>query len=56
LEKNGYEGAWKLTVKLRNEMLLEAEVVMPKDFDWHKWAFDAQMSSIFAKAKRRPES
>jgi len=56
LEKNGYEGAWKLTVKLRNEMLNEAEVVMPHGFDWRKWAFDAQMSSTFARAKRRPES
>ena len=56
LKKNGYEGAWKLTVKLRNEMLLEAEVVMPNDFDWRKWAFDAQMSSTFARAKEEPES
>jgi len=51
LKKNGYEGAWRLTVKLRNEMLLEAEVVMPNDFDWRKWAFDAQMSSAIGGAK-----
>ena len=56
LKKNGYEGAWRLTVKLRNEMLLEAEVVMPNDFDWRKWAFDSQMAAAFSRAKEGPES
>ena len=56
LKQNNLEGAWRLTVKLRNEMLNEAEVVMPHDFDWHKWAFDAQMSSTFARAKEGSES
>jgi hypothetical protein len=56
LKQNNLEGAWRLTVKLRNEMLNEAEVVMPNGFDWRKWAFDAQMSSTFARAKEGPES
>ena len=56
LKKNGYEGAWRLTVKLRNEMLLEAEVVMPNDFDWRKWAFDSQMAAAFSRAKEGSES
>ena len=56
LKKNRYEDMWKLTLKLRADMLKEAEVVMPDGFDWHKWAFDAQMGSAFARAKRRPES
>ena len=56
LKKNGYEGAWKLTVKLRNEMVNEAEVVMPDGFDWRKWAFDAQMNGAFAKANAARKS
>ena len=56
LKQNNLEGAWRLTVKLRNEMLNEAEVVMPNGFDWNKWFFDAQMSSTFARAKEGPES
>ena len=56
LKKNNLEGAWRLTVKLRNEMLLEAEVVMPNDFDWRKWAFDSQMAAAFSRAKEGPES
>jgi len=30
--------------------------VMPNGFDWNKWAFDAQMSSTFARAKEGSES
>ena len=56
LKKNNLEGAWRLTVKLRNEMLLEAEILMPEGFDWRKWAFGSQMAAAFSRAKEGSES
>ena len=56
LKKNKLEGAWRLTVKLRNDMVQEVEVLMPQGFDWRKWAFDAQMASAMRRAGEGSES
>ena len=56
LKQNNLEGAWRLTVKLRNEMVQEVEILMPEGFDWRKWAFDAEMASAIGGAKEGSES
>jgi hypothetical protein len=56
LKKNNLEGAWRLTVKLRSDMVQEVEILMPHGFDWRKWAFDAQMAPVMGRAEEASES
>jgi len=56
LKQNNLEGAWRLTVKLRTEMVQEVEILMPEGFDWRRWSFDAQMASAIGGAKEGSES
>ena len=53
LKKRKFEAGWRLAVRLRNEKVKEAEVVMPEGFNWDEWAFAAHMNEAFAKANEK---
>ena len=40
LEKRKYQKLWKLTLKLREDLLKEAQVVVPDDFQWDRWEWE----------------
>lgn len=44
LEKRKYKRLWKLTLKLREDLLKEAQVVVPDDFRWDEWEWSCLLN------------